>query len=202
MAHRHVLGKELSLAGERWLIVDLGCWENKSTSWISKTCTLYLIQFNPPFPGLTLRSLYITSRTNWCFIWETEENKNKTDSTLELIPLSIRVVFILNHWLALMALQRNPHDLIVLWLLLCSRVLITALTSVKAPSQWCESSQVTSSVALEVVYVTHAEEPDCLSARAGNWSGIWPKARLLTNEPVEDVKHHLQTVKRLSATSK
>lgn len=26
VAHRHVLGKEFSLAGQGWLIVDLCCW--------------------------------------------------------------------------------------------------------------------------------------------------------------------------------
>ena len=102
----------------------------------------------------------------------------------------------------LTALQRNSHDIIIPRLLLCCCVLITALTSVKAPSYWCESSQVTSSVRLEGLYVTHAEEPDCFYACSGKWSDIWPKARLLTNEPVEDVKHHLETVKSLSATSK
>lgn len=26
VAHRHVLGKEFSLAGKGWGVVDLGCW--------------------------------------------------------------------------------------------------------------------------------------------------------------------------------
>lgn len=52
--------------------------------------------------------------------------------------------------------------------------------------------------------VTYACEPHhcLLPRRPGTLSNIWPKARLLTNEPVEDVRHHFETVRGLSATSK
>lgn len=83
--------------------------------------------------------------------------------------------------------------------------LISTLTSIKAPSHWFESSRVTSSSKARAgAGVTYACEPHhcLLPCRPGTLSNIWPKARLLTNEPVEDVRHHFETVKGLSATSK
>lgn len=32
VAHRHVLCKEFSLAGQGWLVADLRCWENNRTT--------------------------------------------------------------------------------------------------------------------------------------------------------------------------
>lgn len=52
--------------------------------------------------------------------------------------------------------------------------------------------------------VTYACEPyhSFLLCRPGTLCNIWPKARLLTNEPLEDVRNHFETVTGLSATSK
>lgn len=52
--------------------------------------------------------------------------------------------------------------------------------------------------------VTYACEPyhSFLLRHPGMLSNIWPKARLLTNEPLGDVRNHFETVLGLSATSK
>lgn len=72
VAHRHVLCKEFSLAGQGWLVAYLRCWENNRTAWIPKKLYALFNSIQSTFLGLTWRNLFITWRANLCFIWESE----------------------------------------------------------------------------------------------------------------------------------
>lgn len=101
-----------------------------------------------------------------------------------------------------MTLQRTPHDPIHPRLVAerpsSNHASLSHLSELQ--SRWRESGRVTS----PVVRRRAASPRRFRRARSGKvkWSDVWPRARLLTNEPVEDVKHHLANVKSLSASSK
>lgn len=187
MTHRHILHEELTLAGQGWLVVDLYCKEKK------KKCakTLYL--------GLLVKHCVITLHTNSQFIWEKEkkmkpemrENWWRTRINAFIDPVG----FISTHWLTIMVWPNGVLDL------LCSRVLIITLTSIKPPSREHSSDSIgVAKGSLLRLHVPESQAGFCDSP--GQPSDIWLTARLLTNEPTEDVRHHLETVKSLSATSK
>lgn len=67
---------------------------------------------------------------------------------------------------------------------------------------WKHSSDFISAVKGSTARVARAGKLGRFRDRPGEESDIWLTARLLTNEPVEDVRHRLETVKSLSATSK
>lgn len=139
VTHRHILHEELTLAGQGWLVVD-PCCKRKKKKKTEHGKTLNLCSL--------VKYRVITLHTNPQFIWEKEKkmkpgmrrNGWHTQINAFIDPIG----FILTRWLALLVRPNGVLDL------LCSRVLIITLTSIKPPSRWCGSTQATSLAWLKV----------------------------------------------------